>query len=176
MHKQVSPKLGQKQCLSFLETITTGSPQVVKPSWHHISSSGNQTSTSLINTILYIGCSNTCSPPLPQELAIECFEQNSCHLHLLHSLLPLATNYDWSLSSTAQSHLSGNFCICCSVLGGSEFAMCWIHLHLLLLNSSAFTILPGGGNTTLDFIVRILLGHKGYLLWTSPKVSTVSNL
>ena len=71
----------------------------------------------------------------------------------------------WRLHKTASSHITQN-----------SFAMCWIHLCLLLLNSSAFTNWPGGDNTTLDFIVRILLGHSGCSLWTSPKMSTVSAL
>ena len=50
-----------------------------------------------------------------------------------------------------------------------------MHLHLLL-NLSAFRNWPGGSNTTLDFIVRILLRHSGCLLWTSPKVSTPRGL
>ena len=51
-----------------------------------------------------------------------------------------------------------------------------MRLHLPLLNSPAFTNRPGDGNTTLDFIVSMLLGHSGCSLWISPKVSTVSGL
>ena len=58
----------------------------------------------------------------------------------------------------------------------NSFAMCWMHLHLLLLNSSAFINWPGGGRTALDFIDRIWLGHSSYTLWTYLKVSTVSRL
>ena len=69
------------------------------------------------------------------------------------------------LHKTASSHITQN-----------SFAMCWIRLCLLLLNSSAFRNRPGDGNTTLDLTVRILLGHSGCSLWTSPKMSTVSAL
>ena len=71
----------------------------------------------------------------------------------------------WRLYRNSLCHLTQN-----------SFAMCWICLHLLLLNLSAFTNWPCGGNTTLDFIVRILLGYSGCSLWTSPKVSTVSSM
>ena len=45
---------------------------------------------------------------------------NPCHLHLIQLLLLLVTDYDWSLSLTAQCHPSGKFCIFCSILDGSE--------------------------------------------------------
>ena len=45
-----------------------------------------------------------------------------------------------------------------------------------LLYSSAFTKWPGSGKTTLDFIVRMLLGHTGCSLCTSSNISTVKGL
>lgn len=49
-------------------------------------------------------------------------------------------------------------------------------LHLFLLNSSALTESPVGGNITFEFIVRMLLGHSGCSLWTAPRVSTARGL
>ena len=52
----------------------------------------------------------------------------------------------WRLHKTASSHITQN-----------SFAMCWIRLYFLLLNSPAFTNWPGGSNTTLDFIAGYCL-------------------
>ena len=57
-----------------------------------------------------------------------------------------------------------------------SFSVCCIRLHLFLLYSSPFTQLIGGGKTTLDIMVRMLLGHIGCSLCTSPSVSTVKDL
>ena len=54
--------------------------------------------------------------------------------------------------------------------------MCWTRLQRLLLNSSALTNSPGGGITTLVFMVKMLFGLNGCSLLTSPKVSTVNGL
>ena len=142
---------------------------MVKPSWHHISSSGNQTSTSLINTILCIGHSNTLSPALSQELAsnnrtLRTKPKSSTFTSITFAIshwLRLASVFNstmspcwkflhflfhfrrvWRLYKNSLCHLTQN-----------SFAMCWIRLQLLLLNSLAFTNRPGGGNPTLDFIV-----------------------
>ena len=189
--KQVFPSLGKKQCFSFLKSITTGSPQVVNSSWHRISSWGNQTSTSLINTILCIAHPNTCSPALLQELASNsamlwtkpmssAFTPNTFtigHWLWLASVFNNAMSPFWNflhlLFHIGQVwRIYRNFWL---HLTQNSFAMCWICLHLLL-HSSALTNWPVGGNTTLDIFARILLGHSGCLLWTSPKLWTVSSL
>ena len=83
------------------------------------------------------------------QVTIKCFRWNPCRLHLHQLLLPLATDYNCPLFLIAQCDSSGNLCIFCSVLDGfcfwlhrnslcllnqDSFAMCWMHLHLLLLN------------------------------------------
>ena len=72
---------------------------------------------------------------------------------------------DWSDHRNSFCHLTQTL-----------LAICCMHLHLFLLYSSDFTKWPGGGKTTLDFIMRMLLGHIGYLLCTSPNVSTIKGL
>ena len=71
----------------------------------------------------------------------------------------------WRLQKNSLHHLTQN-----------SFALWWMRLHLLLLNSSAFTNWPDGGNTTLDLIASMLLGHSGCSHWISPEVSTFSVL
>ena len=71
----------------------------------------------------------------------------------------------WSGRRDSFRHLTQNW-----------LAICCIRLHLFLLYSSAFTKWSDGGKTILEFLVRMLLGHIGCLLCTSPNVSTVKVL
>ena len=43
----------------------------------------------------------------------------------------------------------------------NSFLACWIRLHLFWQHKSVFENSPGGGMTTLDFIVRIFAGESG---------------
>ena len=70
---------------------------------------------------------------------------------------------DWESSAT-RSLLQNSPAICCT------------HCHLLFEYASGFLNSPGGGMTTLVFIVRRLLGESGILLFESLMVSTVSGL
>ena len=65
--------------------------------------------------------------------------------------------WDWGDHRNSFHHLTQNL-----------LAICCIHLHLFLLHSSAFTKWPDCGKTALDFMVRMLLGHIGCSLCTSP--------
>ena len=177
---------------SPLESIKTGSSQVVKPSWHRISLSGNQKWTSLINRILCIGRSNTHSPAESQELARNNQTLRTKPMSSVCTPITFEIGHSLRLAFVFNSTMSPSWKLLhllfhfgqvwrlhrnsLHYLNQNSFAICWMCLHLLLLNLPAFTNWPGGGNTTLDFIVRILLGHNGCSLWTSPKVSTVSGL
>ena len=81
-------------------------------------------------------------------------------LHLLFNF-----RWVWRLHRNLLCHLTQN-----------SFVMCWMHLHLLLLNFQVSTNWQVGDNTTFDFIIRVLLGHSGSLLWAFPRVLTISNL
>ena len=72
---------------------------------------------------------------------------------------------DWRVDKNSFLHLCQN-----------SLAMCWTRLQRLLLNSSALTNSPGGGITTLVFMVKMLFGLNGCSLLTSPKISTVNGL
>ena len=52
--------------------------------------------------------------------------------------------------------------------------MCWIRLHSFLLNTSSLTSPPGGGITTLVFMVKMLVRLNGCSFLTSPTVSKVN--
>ena len=81
-------------------------------------------------------------------------------LHLLFNFRRV-----WRLHRNLLCHLTQN-----------SFVMCWMHLHLLLLNFQVSTNWQVGDNTTFDLIIRVLLGHSGSLLWAFPRVLTISSL
>ena len=175
---------------SLLHSVynNTGSPQDVKSSWHLASSSGNQISDSFKSITLCIGRSSILWPSLPV------FSINNLTRRTKLSaseFLPstFAIGHWLRLASVFSRTISPFWkCLCFSFhlwrgwsdyrnsfrhLTQNSLAICCIRLSSF---SSAFTKWPGGGKTTLDFMVRMLLGRIGCLLCTSPYVSTAKGL
>ena len=161
---------------------------MIKPYWYHISLSVNQTSTSLINTILCIDRCNTRSPALSKELASNNRTLRTKHMSSSFTPITFAIGYWLQLASVSSSLLSPfwNFLYLLFHFGRvwrlhrnslrnlfqNLFVICWMCPHLLV-NLSAFTNWPGSGNTILDFFVRILLRHSWlFTLDTSQSVNS----
>ena len=169
----------------------TGSPQDVKSSRHLASLSGNQISDSFKSIILCIGRLSLRSP------SFWVFPTNNLTLRTKPSaseFMPttFATGH-WLWSASVFSKTISPFWkfLCFSFhlwwgwsdhrnsfchLTQNSLAICCICLYLFLLYSSSSTKWPGGGKTTLDFMVKMLLGHIGCLLCTSPNISTIKGL
>ena len=176
---------------SLLHSVynNTGSPQDVKPSWHLASSSGNQISDSFKSIILCIGRSIICSPSFwvfpinsltlqtkPSTKASEFMPTTFAigHWLWLASVFSRTISPFWRFLCflfhlwQGWSDHRNSFCH----LTQNSLAICCIRLHLFLLYSSAFIKWPGGGKTTLDFMVRMLFGHIGCSPCTSPNLFT----
>ena len=171
--------------------LITGSPQDNEPlSWHF--SSGNQPSDSFSKTIFWTGRSSICSScllrvlPGSSQTLLTTSSESLCTWtsFTIDRWLPLASFFKSTISHITNSlrflfHFWRNwradknsFLYLCQ----NSLAMCWTRLQRLLLNSSALTNSPGGGITTLVFMVKMLFGLNGCSLLTSPKVSTVNGL
>ena len=178
---------------SLLDSVynNTGSPQDVKPSWHLASSLGNQISDSFKSTILCIGRSSICSPsfrvfplnnltlrtkPSASEFMPTTFAIG--HWLRLASVFSRTISPFWKFQCFSFHFWRGwsDHRISFHHLTQNSLALCCIRFHLFLMYSSAFTKWPGGGKTTLEFMVRMLLGHIGCSLYISPNVSTVKGI
>ena len=178
---------------SLLDSVynNTGSPQDVKPSWQLASSLGNQISDSFKSTILCIERSSICFPSfgvfpinnltLPTKPSASGFMPITFaigHWLRLASVFTRTISPFWKFQCFSFHFGQGwsDHRISFHHQTQNSLAICCIRLHLFLNYSSAFTKWPGGGKTTLEFMVRMLLGHIGCSLYTSPNVSTIKGI